>query len=186
MIDEIDHYFLLSMGFSNAGISSPENILRQLRSVNGDIQVQLLKAGLVAGPEHLRFAARNALHSFTGTNRRSNNLAVEYLLFISCQRQISKAISFLGVEPSDNKVVLVALSNSIEALHELEKASKSLLGVSDDNLVEIRSKHKLVGLQHSYGISDTEMQAARFEGEADAQVLKRLIVERSALLSIGD
>jgi tRNA threonylcarbamoyladenosine modification (KEOPS) complex Cgi121 subunit len=186
MMDEIDHYFLLSLGFGNARISNPENTLRQLRSVNGSIQVQLLRAGLVAGPEHLQFAARNALHSFSGKNPRSNSLAVEYLLFISCQRQISKAISFLGVETSDNNVVLVALSESREALHELEKASKSLLGDPDDSLIEIGSKRKLAELQRSYDISDVEMEAARFEGETDAQVLKRLIVERSALLSIQD
>ncbi len=186
MMDEIDHYFLLSMGFNNARVASPEKTLRQLRSLNASVQVQLLKAGLVAGPEHLRFAAHNALHSYKGKNPRSNSLAVEYLLFISCQRQISKAISFLGVEPSDEKVVLAALSESKEALHELEKASKSLLGDSDDSLVEIGSKRKLAELKRSYGVSSTEMEAARFEGETDAQVLKRLIVERSALLSIKD
>jgi tRNA threonylcarbamoyladenosine modification (KEOPS) complex Cgi121 subunit len=186
MMDEIDHYFLLSLGFGNARITNSEQTLRQLRSVNGCIQVQLLRAGLVAGPEHLRFAARNALHSFSGNNPRSKSLAVEYLLFISCQRQISKAISFLGVEPSDDKVVLVALSDSREALRELEKASTSLLGDPDDSLIEIGSKRKLAELQRSYRISEKEMEAARFEGETDAEVLKRLIVERSALLSISD
>jgi hypothetical protein len=30
------------------------------------------------------------------------------------------------------------------------------------------------------------MEAARFEGETDSSILKRLIVERSALLDIGD
>jgi tRNA threonylcarbamoyladenosine modification (KEOPS) complex Cgi121 subunit len=186
MMDEIDHYFLLSLGFSSARITDPEKTLHQLRSVSREIQVQLLKAGLVAGPEHLRFAARNALHSFKGKSPKSKSLAVEYLLFISCQRQILKAINFLGVEPSDNQVVLVALSESKEALHELEKASKSLLGDSQDALIEIGSGRKLIELQHSYGVSRTEMEAARFQGETDDQVLKRLIVERSALLSIQD
>ena len=41
-------------------------------------------------------------------------------------------------------------------------------------------------LKRTYGIADTEMGAARVEGETDSSVLKRLIVERSALLDIED
>jgi tRNA threonylcarbamoyladenosine modification (KEOPS) complex Cgi121 subunit len=186
MMDEIDGHYLLSLAFDNARIADPEKTLRRLRSANNRVQVQLLKAHLVAGPEHLRFAARNALRSFGGRNQRSKSLAVELLLFISCQRQISKAISFLGVEPSDDQVVLVALSESKEALLEFENVSTSLLGESDESLVEIASERKLGEIQRSYEVSKKEMEATRFEGESDAQVLKRLIVERSALLSIPD
>src|SRR5438093_13396523 len=64
MMDEIDHHYLLSLGFNNARIVDPEKTLRLLRSTAEKAQVQLLKAKLIAGPEHLRFAARNALHSF--------------------------------------------------------------------------------------------------------------------------
>jgi tRNA threonylcarbamoyladenosine modification (KEOPS) complex Cgi121 subunit len=186
MMDEIDGHYLLTLGFDNARITDPEKTLRLLRSTNMSVEVQLLKGGLVAGPEHLRFAARNAVRSFRGKNPRSKSLAVEFLLFVSCQRQISKAISFLGVEPSDDKIVLVALSESKEALLDFEKVSKSLLGGSDEGLVEIGSKRKLDLIQRSYGVSKKEIEASRFEGEGDAQVLKRLIVERSALLSIPD
>jgi tRNA threonylcarbamoyladenosine modification (KEOPS) complex Cgi121 subunit len=186
MMNQIDNHYLLSLGFANARIAEPEKTLRQLRSISDRVQVQLLKAGLVAGPEHLRFAARNALQSFRGKNPRSKSLAVELLLFISCQRQISKAISLLGIESSDDKVVLVALSESVEALHDLEKASRSALGELDESLVEISSRTKLDEIQRSYGVSTKEMDAARFLGESDEQVLKRLIVERSALLSVPD
>src|SRR5881409_936589 len=168
MMDEIDNQYLLSLGFDNASIVDPEKTLRQLRSASDKAQVQLLKAKLIAGPEHLRFAARNALHSFRSKSPRSKSLAVEFLLYVSCQRQISKAIRLLGVEPTDRQVVLVALSGS-------------LLGEADGGLVEIGSSQKLAEIQRSYGVSKREIEAARFEGESDSEVLKRLIVERSAL-----
>ena len=117
---------------------------------------------------------------------RSKSLAVEFLLYVSCQRQISKAISLLDVEPTDRQVVLVALSESKEAIQEVESLSKSLFGEADDSLVEIGSKRKLVEIQRYYGVSKREMEAARFEGENDSDVLKRLIVERSALLDVQD
>ncbi len=186
MMDEIDHHYLLSLGFNNARIVDPEKTLRLLRSTAEKAQVQLLKAKLIAGPEHLRFAARNALHSFRSKSPRSKSLAMEFLLYVSCQRQISKAIRLLGVEPTDRQVVLVALSESKEALQELERVSGSLLGEADGGLVEIGSSQKLAEIQRSYGVSKREIEAARFEGESDSEVLKRLIVERSALLDVQD
>ena len=186
MIDDIDGYYLLSLGFENAHITNPEAVLRQLRSSSEGVQVQLLKAERIAGLEHLRFAARNALLSFNGKNPRSKSLAVEYLLYISCQRQISKAIDFVGVEPSDHKVALVGLSESKEQLSDLEGISGPLLGTANSRVIEADFGQKLSALRKFYRISDREMNAARFEGEADSEVVKRLIVERSALLRIPD
>ena len=186
MMEEIDHYFLLVLGFPRANVKDPAAVLRQLRSEPEHVEVQLLRADLVAGIEHLRLAANNALRSFYGKKPRSRSLAVELLLFVSCQRQISKAIKLLGVEPADERVVLVALAKSPVSLKGLEEKSRSIFGEMDQTLVEIGSKAKLANLQRSYSVSNLEMEAARFEGESRADVLKRLIIERSALLSIAD
>jgi tRNA threonylcarbamoyladenosine modification (KEOPS) complex Cgi121 subunit len=187
LIDEINGRYLLRSAFTNASIPDPERTLKLLRAINTQAEVQLLKADLVAGPEHLQFAARNALHSFKGKRPRSKSLAMELLLYISCQRQIARAIKFLGVDSDDSRVVLVALSESKKSLEELARQSELILGgQQDDDLVEIRSEQRVARLQRSYGVTSKEMEAARREGEIDSSVLKRLIVERSALLDIQD
>lgn len=186
MIDEIDHHFLLVLGFPNARLGDPASVIHQLRSRAGDAQVQLVKAELVAGVEHLRLSAAHALRSFYGKKPRSKSLAIELLLFVSCQRQISKAIKQLGVEASDKRILLVALSDSKDELYALERDSKSMFGETDDSLIEIGSKGKVANLQRSYGVSNKELEASRFEGESIADVLKRSIIERSALLSVID
>ena len=187
MIKEIDNYYLLSLGFAKASIADPEQLLRQLRSINKQVEVQLVKADLIAGPEHLQFAARNAIHSFNGKRRRSKSLAMELLLYVSCQRQIAKAIKFLGVDSKDSRIAVVALSESRAALEGLAREAASIIGGEpDDDLIEIQSEQRVVKLQRSYGITGGAMEAARFEGETNSSVLKRLIVERSALLDIQD
>ncbi|HYY91984.1 MAG TPA: KEOPS complex subunit Cgi121, partial [Candidatus Dormibacteraeota bacterium] len=103
---------------------------------------------------------------------------------VSCQRQISKAIRLLGVEAAQDGVVLVALSQSRDALMNLESVSKSMLGDTDDGVIEVNSKQKLARIREAFGVSKKEMDASKFEGETEVQVLKRLIVERSALLDI--
>ena len=185
LIDEINGHHLLSLGFARASIQDPEHTLKQLRSISSEAEVQLLKADLIGGPEHLQFAARNALHSFSGPQRRSRSLAVELLLYISCQRQIAKAIKLLGVDSKDSRVALVALSGSKEVILELDRGANSVIGGErDESLIEIGSKQKMDLLQRSYGVTIREMEATRSVGEADSSVLKRLIVERSALLGL--
>jgi len=187
LIKEINSHYLLSLGFAKASIADPEQLLKQLRSINKQAEVQLVKADLIAGPEHLQFAARNAIYSFNGKRRRSKSLAMELLLYVSCQRQIAKAIKFLGVNSKDSRIVLVALSDSKDAILELDRRARLIVsGEQDDNPIEIGTKQKIAQLQRSYGVTNREMGAARFERETNPSILKRLIVERSALLDIRD
>lgn len=187
MIQEIDGQYLLSLAFEKVSIRDPEHTLKLLRGINSHAEVQLVKADLIAGPEHLQFAARNALYSFKGERRRSKSLAVELLLYISCQRQIAKAIKFLGVDSKDSRVALIALSDSKDAIQELASQAESVIdGERDDSQIEIGSKQKMAKLQESYRVTAKEMEAARPEGETETSVLKRLIVERSAFLDIED
>jgi len=187
LIEQIDGYYFLSLAFTNTGIKDPEHALKQLRTINTQAEVQLVKADLIAGPEHLQFAARNALNSFKGDKRRSKSLAVELLLYLSCQRQIAKAIRFLGVDSEDSRVALVALSDSEDAIQELARRAEWIIdGKQDDSQIEIGSKEKMIRLQESYGVTRKEMDAARFEGETESSALKRLIVERSVLLDLGN
>ncbi|SRR5712692_4130170 len=185
MLEEIDHHYLLILGFDRARISDPERTLKQLRSAVQDAQVQLLKADLIAGREHLWFAGRNALISYNGTGRKSKSLAVELLLYVSCQRQISKAIELLGVNKRDKRIALTALSESKDALEKLAKVGKSKIdGSLNDDVIEIRSEKKAIELRKVYGITSKESEASRFAGETESELLKRLVIERSALVAI--
>ncbi len=185
MLEEIDNHYLLTLGFDGARISDPEKILKQLRLSVQDAQVQLLKADLIAGREHLWFAGRNALISFNGRGRKSKSLAVELLLYVSCQGQISKAIQLLGVNKRDRRVALAALSESKDALEKLAEIAKSRIsGKLSDDLLEIRSEEKAGELRRVYGITSRELEASRFPEETQLDVLKRLVIERSALVAV--
>ena len=187
LIEEIDHYYLLILAFGKASVPDPEQTLKQLRSISNQAEVQLVKSDLIAGLEHLHFAARNAIYSFNGKRRRSKSLAMELLLYVSCQRQIAKAIKLLGVDSKDSRIALVALSDSKDVIQGLDRRARLIVsGELDDNLIEIGSDQKMAQLQRSYGVTGREMEAARIEGETDSTILKRLIVERSALLDIRD
>src|SRR5262245_38781374 len=97
MLERIGDHFLLAIGLDNPKLDDPAKILATLRSKFPNVAIQLLRADRVAGPEHLLFAARNALVAFESGSRRAKSLAVEVLVYISCQRQIAEAIRLIGV-----------------------------------------------------------------------------------------
>src|SRR2546428_12953025 len=121
LIDEMEAHHLLCLGFTKASIPDPEHAHKLLRAVNSQAEVQLLKADLVAGPEHLQFAARNAIYSFKGKRRKSKSLAMELLLYIGGQRQIAKVIKFLGVDSKDSRIPLSPFADSEAALEGLAR-----------------------------------------------------------------
>jgi tRNA threonylcarbamoyladenosine modification (KEOPS) complex Cgi121 subunit len=183
--ERLDKYHLLIEGFDRAVIPEPEKTLEKIRSKYPDIHIQLLRADLIAGKEHIFFAARNAIAGYSSRHRKSKGLAMELLLYISCQRQISKAINLLGVQAMDKKIVFVALAESERPLKDLAADVNSIInGREQDDLLDICSSEKIANLKEAYEIGSREIEAARLPGEPEEGVLKRLVIERSALLTL--
>lgn len=183
--ERLDNYHLLIESFDRAIIPEPEKALEKIRSKYPEIHIQLLRADLIAGKEHILFAARNAIAGYGSRHRKSKGLAMELLLYISCQRQISKAINLLGVQAMDTKIVFVALAESERHLKDLASYVNSIInGKEEDGLLDICSSKKIATLKHAYEIGSIEMEAARLPGELEEDVLKRLVIERSALLTL--
>ena len=145
-----------------------------------------MRADRIGGKEHLLFAARNATRAFNQSRQRSHTLAVELLLYASCQRQISKAIQTLGLKPETTDVALAALSDKNFSPVLIDKTAEALRASLDDRVLEISSKKKAAVLSNVYGVTRVELEASKLPGESPESVLKRLIIERSALLSVQD
>lgn len=183
--ERLDQYHLMIQGIGHASIPEPEETLEKIRSMYPAIHIQLLRADLIAGREHILCAAKNAIAGYSSRHRKSKSLAVELLLYVSGQRQISKAITILGVRPDDKEIVLVALGESEDHLANLAIDTSRLVdGRQEDKLVDIDSSQKSAILRKTYRISSKEMEAARLPEEPEADVLKRLVIERSVLLTL--
>ena len=103
------------IGFSNVQLENTNTFLEQFRKENKGGSIQFFDAKNVAGPQHLYFAALNALNAFKKKTNISNNLAVESLLYASAQRQITKAVKMLGIQQDTTDVAaLIIAENSHE------------------------------------------------------------------------
>jgi KEOPS complex subunit Cgi121 len=181
--ERIRPYFLWIQGFRDARVVDSEKALHDLRGSLDGIELQLLRADRIAGIEHLMFAARNAIDSFTSKDRRAKHLSMEFLLFATGEHQIIEAIKLLGVNEFSTELALVGLSeHNVDFQALIDRATKLVRGVPDDSVVEVETGKKREDLMKAYHITDRQSKAARMPSETESGLLKRLVLERSALL----
>ena len=81
-------------------------LLHQLSLVEGEIVV--LKARCIMGPEHIRSAVYHAIRSFDRAENFARTIGVETLLYLSGERQISRALRKMGLEPGDEEIAIIS------------------------------------------------------------------------------
>ena len=170
------------VGFSNVKIQNINTFLEQFRKENKEAPIQFFDAKKVAGPQHLYFAALNAMNAYEKKINISNNLAVESLLYASAQRQITKAVKMLGIQQDTADVAaLIIAENSHEKKDGLGLVTKMIPGECNDSVLELSNK-KIMDIKKLFGITDLEFETKLKNQELEKEALTDLIIERMALL----
>lgn len=161
-----------------------DDILAKVKSLCRDVDVQLLSPRCLAGFDHIYFASLNALKAFKQGRNISRSPAMELAVYASAQRQIEKAIRYLGVKNSEGSVVIVALGPDKERVTSCVEAVAAMMGGRvQDSVIDITGNEKLEYVKRFFGITDAEVEAVRRHGEEEVKVVERLVVERMAVLS---
>ena len=144
---------------------------------------QFLDSRSVAGMGHLLFSAVNALRAFENGNNISKKLGVEFLLFVSGQRQIKKAISMVGVKPETQNVTVVLLGAKESSLDATFREFVQLIGGKIDDNPKMPNGDRLDELSRIYEITPSELESMRYSSQGD-EAIEKLVIERVALLGI--
>jgi KEOPS complex subunit Cgi121 len=179
--EEANEYITI-VGFRNVQIENVNAFLEHFRKENRGAAVQFFDAKQVAGPQHLYFAALNALNAFEKNTNISNNLAVEALLYASAQRQIKKAVKMLGIKHDSSEVAaLIITENRHKKSDCLRLVTKTVPGERDDSVLELTEK-KIWNVKNLFRISDLEFEAKLGKEGLEKEALTDLVIERMALL----
>jgi KEOPS complex subunit Cgi121 len=168
-------------------IGNVDKFISDIKAVVEDNPFQVFNADRIAGWKHLFFATVNALNAFKHDRNKTKTLQMEILLYASGERQIHKAIELLGIREKAGKIALIMLSEDRE---KLEKATdvlvKSVRGELSNESLEILTEKKFQEIRAAYNISDAELKALKAINSDEREALTKLVIERGALLSIGD
>jgi len=181
-LEDFDRY-VVTAGFRNIKIKDITSFFGTVRRKAGDAHVQFFDAELIAGWEHLYFAALNALNAFKNKTNISKGVAVETLLYASAQGQIEKAVKLLGIKPESSQVaVLIVAETKQKAASALKAVSNLMIGERDDTILELTSG-KVKGIKRLFGISDLELEAKLEKEGFEKEALIDLVIEHMALLA---
>jgi tRNA threonylcarbamoyladenosine modification (KEOPS) complex Cgi121 subunit len=185
MIEKLEDFdqYLVFAGFRNVKIDCADAFFKDIKEKTQDVCVQFFDAKLVAGQEHLRFAALNSLNAFRNKLNISSSLAMETLLYASAQNQISNAIKLLGIKHNSRQVaVLIMAGSQDKASRTLDIISKSLPGKRDDSVIKLSSK-KINGFKKLFRISNLELDTKTEGKGSEKEALLDLVIEHMALLA---
>jgi len=185
LIKELEDFnvHIAIVGFRNVKIIDVNGFFNLVRKRVKEAHIQFFDATLIAGWEHLYFAALNALNAFKSKQNISNSLAMEALLFASAQRQISRAVEMLGIRPESSQVAVLILAETAKrATSALEIISETMSGERDDSILELTDE-KMEGVKRLFEISDLEIKAKLRKEAPEREALIDLVIEHTALLA---
>lgn len=182
-IEEAGKYVEIT-GFRNVGIEDAEEFVKAARKETpSSVGVQFFDAKLVATWQHLYFAVLNALLAFRSERNISKSVAMEAMLYASAQRQIRKALQFIGVKGNTANVAVVITGENPDVIEAFLSAVSKRVGVEPDDTVLEVSQEKARLIRQAFGITEKELKTVK-EKDDGMQALVDLVVERVALLSI--
>ena len=170
-------------GFRNVAIKNAEEFVKATcQPASQSACFQFFDAELVATWQHLYFAVLNALLAFKNERNISKGLAMETMLYASAQRQIRKAVSFMGVKCESSNVAVVIIGESVESVEALLFAVSKRIGTEPDDAVLEVSEEKAQVIREAFGVTETELETVMEKSNGE-EALINLVIERMALLS---
>jgi KEOPS complex subunit Cgi121 len=181
-IEETGKYVEIT-GFRAVGIKDAGEFVTAVREKTpSSVWVQFFNAELVATWQHLFFAVLNALLAFRSNRNISKSVAVETLLYASAQRQISKAIQFIGIKSDSANVAMIITGKSSASVGAFLSVVAKRVGSEPDETVLEVSKEKAREIRAAFGVTGKALETVMAE-DIDEQALVNLVIEKMALLS---
>lgn len=185
MLKQIEEFakHVAIVGFRNVKIENIKEFFKKIREEkSSNVEIQFFDAKLVATWQHLYFAALNALTAFMNEENISRSLEMESMLYASAQRQIRKAMKFLGIKPNSSEVGVLIIGEKLESVRSaLSLVSKHLKAKRDNTVLKL-TKEKTVAIRKTFRISDVELETVTNKNNVE-KALTNLVIERMALLT---
>ena len=158
-------YNIQIAGFKS-NINDFKKLMSNINKISKNCTVQLLNADGIASREHIIHAAVHAVKAFERNENIAKDLGLEICVRASAQRQISKALSILGIKEGEMNICAVAVGCKGDIMDELE----ILLDKRDDSVLNPDE----ILLKDIYKISEEEIKTA--SGISDVMIEKTTLL----------
>ncbi len=168
-----------------------DEILKIEKNRHNNCELLLIDSEAIAGFTHLKACINFAIKAFQQKNNIANSLKTEILLYLSGNRQISKAISKVGINVKTTKIVFLHLVLGNQNLCELNDIQE-LLSKMEISFKEITKDCELLPLlnekkiRKNLQISNEEIELLLDKDSKNREeIIEKLAIEKSALLNVN-
>jgi len=164
------------IGTRNSGTLPMVGLLERVRTnaSGSGVEVQLVDASKVYGPEHLEVAAEMAARAFrTGANA-ADTILVEFVRFASGRRQISDALGILGISGRTERIAVCLFGPIDGQVPDTQGVLKGTGLVKDDTVWGSKEE-----LARAFGLGEKALATRNHDGWCD------LVLERIAFVGLG-
>ncbi|MFH0714856.1 MAG: KEOPS complex subunit Cgi121 [Candidatus Diapherotrites archaeon] len=161
----------LGVFFGRLTVNLAEETLKKLseRALALELKAQLVRAEKIAGKTHCEWAAFQAEEAFSAGQNLTRAWETEFLVRISGQRQIEKALDGFGLRKGKQNCALVVLGPK-EKADKLKKWAEKELGFKS---APFKMEQKKV--QEWFSVSDAELKAlSDLKNPLESAVLERV------------
>jgi len=164
------------IGTRNAGTLPMEGLLERARAnaSRSGIEVQLVDASKVYGPEHLEVAAEMAARAFRNGTNAADTVLVEFVRFASARRQISDALGFLGISGRTERIAVCLFGPIDGPVPDMQGVLEGTGLVKDDTVWSSKEE-----MTRAFGLGEVALATMDREGWRD------LVLERMAIVGLG-
>jgi len=163
----------------------PQTILTETRQEFRDATIQFVDLDKTTGHRHILLATYNALKSRSLDQMISRSLAIEILLYVAAERQITQAFARIGVRTETKRIAVIATSSSPEIFSAVkEHLANSFSQECNDDLLDEWTERRCEAIREHFGMTDKEIQTVTRSGDSIRKSIQRLAIERSALLVV--
>ena len=143
-----DDIALLCGGFSDVFIDDSASTVDEINSHYKSEIVQLIDSNYIAGILHLEMIGHQICESKKRNNSYSNNLELDILLRIACDRRISKAIDMVGLKKGSVNIAAIGIG-SYDNLNQLKTHLETKWNC-DDSVLELTPEklNRLINLHN--------------------------------------
>ena len=110
---------------------------------------------------------------------------MEILLYVAADRQIIEAPKKVGITPSTRKTAALAVGSSTDLVSGVGDFLSELLNQKPrDELVDEWPAERIANVRLAFDIGDKELNATIRKNGSVVEAIQRLVIERSAMLTI--
>jgi len=163
-----------------------EGLLKSLDEVSASLKpsvCQFFNADRVASALHVAVAATVAMVAWRSKMNVAKKLEVEFLVRLSAQDQISRAIEILGISYETDRVGVCVMSKDAEGIELTRSKLERLFGCKLVPFVDNQSEYMVDELSKIYGVPERALKSVQAGNRFKA--LELLLMERVAISLIS-